>query len=416
MDLSAEIAELSERLARSEALAREQAAAIAHYRKMYDRSSALAEIGVWECDLSDDRLSWTDGVYDLFELPRGSPLDRAAIVELYDEKSRQEMERLRAKAIRDGTGFSLDIHVRTAKGNDRWLRLTADVEREKGRSVRIFGTKQNITEEKAAQERVRSLQAELIHMSRQNAMGAMAAALAHELNQPLAAIINYLAGTRRSLALANPALADIEDGLDAIEACASRASNIIRSFRAMSDGSNIRRQPIDPDPLIREAGALALARVDGDAQLRFELADGLLLFADPIQVQQVLINLIKNAAEAVQAGAQREIVVSTRRAGSNLVILVEDTGPGIPDDMLPLPFDSTISSKPEGMGIGLSVSRTIVEAHGGRISAANRPEGGAAFSVELPLIAIAADPAVGSARAAAEPDGDPYGTLGRTLA
>src|SRR3546814_18450875 len=90
------------------------------------------------------------------------------------------MERLRAAAIRDGTGFTLDIHVRTAKGNPRWLRLTVDVEQEDGRSVRIFGTKQDITEEKAAQEKVRALQAELMQASRRSEMGAMAATLAHE--------------------------------------------------------------------------------------------------------------------------------------------------------------------------------------------------------------------------------------------
>ena len=125
-------------------MVREQAASIAHYKKMYDRASALARIGVWECDLATEALTWTDGVYDLFELPRGSALERARIVALYDEESRREMERLRAVAIKDGSGFSLDIQIRTARGNERWLRLTADIEQENGRAVRIFGTKQDI--------------------------------------------------------------------------------------------------------------------------------------------------------------------------------------------------------------------------------------------------------------------------------
>src|SRR5689334_18121241 len=112
-----------------------QAASIAQYKKMYDRASALARIGVWECDLATEALTWTDGVYDLFELPRGSPIERAEIVALYDEESRREMERLRAQTIAEGSSFSLDIHIYTAKGNERWLRLTADVEREDGRAV-----------------------------------------------------------------------------------------------------------------------------------------------------------------------------------------------------------------------------------------------------------------------------------------
>src|SRR3954469_22462472 len=103
------------------------AASVAHYKKMYDRSSALARIGVWECDLATEALTWTDGVYDLFELPRGSSLERANIVRFYDEESRREMEKLRARTIRDGGSFSLDIRIRTAKGNERWIRLTGDV-------------------------------------------------------------------------------------------------------------------------------------------------------------------------------------------------------------------------------------------------------------------------------------------------
>src|SRR6187401_1039001 len=113
---------------RRDLLVREQAAAIAHYKKMYDRSSALARIGVWEYDLVEARLTWTDGVYDLFELPRGSHLDRAKIVALYEEESRRDMERMREQAIEFGGNFTLDIRIRTAKGNQRWLRLTADVE------------------------------------------------------------------------------------------------------------------------------------------------------------------------------------------------------------------------------------------------------------------------------------------------
>src|SRR3546814_13581891 len=115
---------------------------------MYDRSSALARIGVWECDLATEALTWTDGVYDLFEIPRGSPLARAEIVDLYEEESRREMERLRAAAIRDGTGFTLDLHVRTAKGNPRCLRLTVDVEHEDGRSVRQSGPQPDPNKEK----------------------------------------------------------------------------------------------------------------------------------------------------------------------------------------------------------------------------------------------------------------------------
>lgn len=384
-----------------DALLRQQAAAIAHYRKMYDRSSALARIGVWECDLETEALTWTDGVYDLFELPRGSPLERSKIVLHYDEESRREMERLRARTIRDGGSFSLDIHIWTAKGNEKWIRLTGDVERENGHAVRIFGTKQDITAEKLAQEKVRSLQAQLVHLSRKSAMGTMAATLAHELNQPLAAIGNFAAGGRRALRNSEPSKDFLEKGLEAIETCAFRAGNIIRTLRDMNNGSEARRQIVDPNPIILEAASLAMLGVEERIVSRFDLADDILVSVDPIQIQQVVINLIRNAVEAVRDAPRREICVSTRTVGGMAQIRVDDSGRGIEPDMADSLFDSFTSSKADGMGVGLSISRTIVEAHEGKLSAATREAGGASFCIALPL--------AGHARARSAEEGEAGG-------
>ena len=362
-----------------------QAASVAHYKKMYDRSSALARIGVWECDLATETLTWTDGVYDLFEMPRGSELERERIVRFYDEESRREMERLRAATIRDGGSFSLDIRITTAKGNERWIRLTGDVERENGRSVRIFGTKQDITAEKLAQGEVQALQAQLIHLSRKSAMGTMAATLAHELNQPLAAIGNFAAGGRRALHDPEPSRDMLEKGFEAIESCALRAGSIIRTLRDMNNGSAARRQLLDPNPLIVEAASLALSGGEGDLVSRFDLAEGLRVSVDPIQIQQVVMNLVRNAVEAVRGGRRQRIVIASRAAGGMAEIRVDDSGPGIPTDMMDRLFDAFVSSKPDGMGVGLSISRTIVEAHEGKLAAANREHGGASFRILLPL-------------------------------
>ena len=365
-------------------LQRPRAASVAHYKKMDARSSALARIGVWECDLATEMLTWTDGVYDLFDLPRGSPLDRSEIVQYYDEESRLEMERLRARTIRDGGSFSLDIHIRTARGRERWIRLTGDVEHEDGRPVRIFGTKQDITAEKSAEEKVRSLQAQLIHLSRKSAMGTMAATLAHELNQPLAAIGNFAAGTRRALRNPEPSPDLLDKGLEAIETCAERAGSIIRTLRDMNNGSEARRQALDPNPLILEAASLAMLGVEEQIVSRFDLADEILVSIDPIQIQQVVINLIRNAVEAVADSPWREIIVTTRKVDNSVEIRVDDSGRGIAPGMMESLFDSFVSSKPDGMGVGLSISRTIVEAHEGRLSAENLEAGGASFRIALP--------------------------------
>jgi two-component system sensor kinase FixL len=377
--------DMAEERRRNARIVHEQAETIAHYKKMFDRASALAKIGVWECDLATEELTWTDGVYDLFELPRGSPVERGKAVLFYYEDSLREMERLRADAIRTGGSFNLDIRVRTAKGNDRWIRLTADVEVEDGKSVRIFGSKQDITQEKLDQEKVQSLQTELVHVSRRSAMGVMVATLAHELNQPLTAISNYAAGTRRVLANPETGRDVLERGLEAIEENAIRAGNIIRSLREMNKGSEGRKRSLNPSALIREAALLALTDVGEGVSLTFDLADDPLILVDPVQIQQVLINLIKNASEAVQDCPRREIAVSTSLVDDAFAIGVDDTGPGIPAEMFKALFETVVSSKRKGMGVGLSISRTIIEAHGGKISAANRKSGGASFRIVLPL-------------------------------
>ena len=140
-----------------ERLAREQAKSLEQSKRIFERASTVARIGVWECDLNFEALTWTDGVYDLFELPRGSAVTREQILELYSERSRKELEVLRAKAIRERSGFELDAEITTAKGNRRWMRLTANVEYENGVPARIFGMKQDITDEKALWERTRFL-------------------------------------------------------------------------------------------------------------------------------------------------------------------------------------------------------------------------------------------------------------------
>lgn len=154
---AATIAELTAQLETQAALIREQAACLAHSRKIFDRSSAAARIGVWECNLADESLQWTDVVYDIFDLPRRSALDRNQTLACYSADSVKELRLRRSKAIEEHSGFSLDAEIVTAKGNRRWIRITATVESENGVAVRIFGMKQDITEEKILADRTRYL-------------------------------------------------------------------------------------------------------------------------------------------------------------------------------------------------------------------------------------------------------------------
>jgi len=359
----------------------EDAQSAAHFKKMYDRTSNLAKIGVWECELATAELTWTDAVYDLFEIPRGSPLVRAETVALYEPASAREMERLRAEAIEKGSGFTLDIRVFSAKGNERWIRLTADVEQENGRSVRIFGTKQDITQERRAQDKVRALQAELIHLSRQSAMSTMASTIAHELNQPLAAIGNYMASARR-LAAQGDIAPELSHCIDSVGKLTLRTGEVIRRLRDLTGRHRSQKTTFDVETLVREAVGLATARFPG-ATVTYAVEQGATIRADRIQIQQVLINLVQNSCEAADRD-RCEVEIRTQASDGWLEVCVSDTGPGIPAALLPDVFETSLTTKPQASGIGLSICRTIIEAHGGNIAAANRIGGGASVSFRLP--------------------------------
>jgi diguanylate cyclase (GGDEF)-like protein len=151
------IASLRAQLDVQTALLADQAASLAHSQKIFDRSSAAARIGVWECTLADESLVWTDVVYDLFDQERGTPLDRSVTLQCYPEESLRALHKARSKAIEDRSGFTLETEIVTPKGSRRWIRITATVECVDGVAVRIFGMKQDITEEKILADRNRYL-------------------------------------------------------------------------------------------------------------------------------------------------------------------------------------------------------------------------------------------------------------------
>jgi signal transduction histidine kinase len=355
------------------------------FQKTYERIAKLAKIGVWECDLATEALTWTDTVYDMFDLPRQSSVGRETILQCYEPASRRKMERLRAEAIARCSTFTVDVEIMTPLGNARWIRITGDVEQEAGRAVRIFGTKQDITLEKTAQQEVLALQSELIHLSRASAMDAMRSTLAHELNQPLAAIANYVSALRK---LMDPRSADhraAQEILDGVERSALKTGEIIRGVRDMTRGRRAQPVPFDLEAAVREAGTIALAGARPGLEATFDCDDGLEAMGDPVQVQQVVINLVRNARDALAGHDAGRILVSTRRVDSMAEVCVRDTGPGIAPHLMETLFESFVTGKPGGTGLGLAICRTIVEAHSGRITAENAREGGALFRFTLPL-------------------------------
>ena len=249
----------------------------------------------------------------------------------------------------------------------------------------------HLREELAARERAdareKLVQDQMIYVSRVNAMGEMGSALAHELNQPLAAVTNYMSVARRLVQRGREG--DVDRAVEAISAAeetALRAADIIRHLREMVRG-NVVRQPESLAEMIAKIASIALLEADlKGVSHRIDVHDpGRHVLVDRIQIQQVLLNLIRNAVEAMGEQLVRTLIVETADAPDDMVeIRVSDTGPGIPADQQAELFTAFRTTKKEGMGIGLSICRTIVETHGGRIWAEDRASGGTVFRFTVP--------------------------------
>ncbi len=243
---------------------------------------------------------------------------------------------------------------------------------------------------RSSEQRLRGLQLDLLHASRLSAMGQMGAALAHELNQPLGAATNFLNAALLALQANRPdttarALAMIEKASEQTV----RAGAILGRLRDYIARGETDKRMVSARQLIDDGIALAIVGTrDPSLRVRCDFApDGRLILADPIQIQQVIFNLVRNALEATQGKTSREIIVAARTVrNAELEISVSDTGVGLPKDPESVfqPF-ATTKAKAKGMGIGLSICRTIVEAHGGRLWAEHRVGGGAVFRFTLPL-------------------------------
>jgi two-component system sensor kinase FixL len=252
------------------------------------------------------------------------------------------------------------------------------------------GFVRDLTESRDAEVRTRELQTELAHLSRYTALGEMAGTLAHELNQPLTAIVGFLKGSRRLLDRAGGKVAaELSGAMDQAANEALRAGEIIRRLREFVVRRDGEHQVEDLQNLVEEACALALigSREQGvQVSFRFDRRATSVL-ADRIQIQQVIVNLLRNSVEAMAQSARHDLTVTIDlRDDGNAEVAVIDTGTGISPDIAGQLFRPFITTKPTGMGVGLSISRSIVESHNGRIWAEANPEGGTAFRFTLPAV------------------------------
>jgi two-component system sensor kinase FixL len=272
---------------------------------------------------------------------------------------------------KDGSTFPMELSVGEVRQDGRRL---------------FTGFVRDLTERQQTERRLQELQDGLLHVSRLRSMGQMAAALAHELNQPLTATANYVRAALRLIEQPEPNLTRVRQAMNLAVQQTLRSGEIIRRLRAFVSRGEVSQRSESVAKLIEEASALALvgAKEHGIKVLIHIDPDLPTAEVDRVQIQQVLLNLIRNAVEAMEGREVRELSVGTMMADGAVLVSVADTGGGIPPEIESKLFQPFVTTKSEGMGIGLSVCRTIVEAHGGRLWVERNAGGGSVFRFTVP--------------------------------
>ncbi len=337
-------------------------------------------------DLRGIVTAWNRGAELTYGYTAAEMIGRS-IADLAPLERKGEVADLIRRACRGEVIAQYDTQRVTKDGRVLDMSLTlSPIRNDKGEVVGISTIGRNTTDLRQAEGRIRELTGEMQHIARLSAMGQLASSLAHELNQPLTAVANYSDATRHMMATSTPPADRIMDFLGKISAQAERAGQIIRRLRSYVEKTEVERAPESLSTVVEEAGALASvgAKLDGIA-IRYELAPDLPpISMDKIQIQQVVVNLVRNAIEALSGAERRELVIRTTGQDAQQEVSIADTGTGLPPEVAENLFKPFTTTKKTGMGIGLSISQSIVTEHGGRIWAEQNPGGGTVFRFLLP--------------------------------
>jgi PAS domain S-box-containing protein len=355
-----------------------------------DEAQRIAHVGYWERDLDTNFVTWSDESFRIFGLaPGDGRLAFTRYQELIYPEDRQRVVAAVAEALRGGPRYDVEYRVLRPNGEVRIVYSRGDVMRdESGRPRRMFGIVQDVTERKRAEEdlreserRYRETQVELAHVNRVTTMGQLTASIAHEVNQPIAAAVTSAGAGLRWLAAEPPNIEKGRDSFDRIIKAGNQASEVIGRIRGLIKKVPAQRVTLDVNEMILETIALTRSEMQRHCiSLQTELAKDLpCILGDRVQLQQVMLNLIMNAIEAMSdvRDDTRELVIgSNADAPDGVIVTVRDSGPGLKPESIDHIFDPFYTTKPTGMGMGLSICRSIAEAHGGRLwASANAPRG-----------------------------------------
>lgn len=377
--------ELSRDLMVAMGLARE----LSESEQRLDLAASAAGLGLWSLDPARRQVWATGRARDLWGLPADTVLDLDSVIEAIHPDDAADARRALDEALRSGAGFTLEFRVRTGDGGKRWLEARGNPGTDPVNSHRLVrGVLRDVTDRRQAQDELSELRRDLAHAGRVTVLGQLVSSIAHELSQPLGAVLRNAEAAERLLCGATPDLAELREIIADIRKDDRRAADVIDRLRTLLKRRSLDAQPISVEGLVQDVASLV--RSDAAARnvaIDYAIEPGLpLVSGDRVHLSQVLLNLIVNGMDAAvgdAAGRARVLVSACRCDEGSVELTVEDSGPGIPPGGEERIFEPFFTTKSGGMGMGLPVSRTIVEAHGGRLSVSAGRYGGAMFRMTL---------------------------------
>jgi len=363
-------------------------AALARSEAFLAEAQRLSQTGSIAIRLPANTMIWSDEAFRIFGYPRGeTPHFGMVLTRVYPDDL-AEVQRVHGAMLNGTPSVDLRHRLLMPDGTIRHVHLVARRNASTGDQHEYMGALMDITQATETQQTLHRTMAELAHVSRVTTLGQLAASIAHEVTQPMAAIVTCGSSALRWLQRETPEIAEAEESIEQVIRDATRASDIIRQIRAMAQKSEPKYVDIGVDRLMTDSLELVRREMQ-DHQVAAVLdldAPSAVVHGDWTQLQQVMVNLMVNAAQAMaQMPNRRRLTLATRvQADGAVLMIVSDTGPGIPPKAMDQLFNPFYTTKADGMGMGLSICRNIVESHGGSIMAESPPEGGAKMIVRMP--------------------------------
>jgi NO-binding membrane sensor protein with MHYT domain/signal transduction histidine kinase len=360
-----------------------------HQSEAYlSEAQQLSHTGSFGWRVSTGEILWSEETFRIFQYDRTTKPTVELILQRTHPEDAALVKQTIERALQDGKNFDYEYRLVMPDGSIKYVHVVAHALSDESGSIDFVGAVMDVTERKRAEEALHQAQADLAHVNRVTTMGELTASLAHEINQPIAAAVTNANTCLRWLTRDQPDLEEAREAAMRIVKDGTRAGEITSRIRLLFKKSTPERELVDVNGVIREM--IVLLRGEAmryNISFRTELAEDLPQFmGDRVQLQQVMMNLIINSIDAMKdVDGRREVDIESQRAeNEHILVSVSDTGVGLPPRQADQIFNAFFTTKPQGTGMGLSISRTIVESHGGRLWAANNSPRGASFRLSLP--------------------------------